>query len=60
MWMFLSRRARRWALLSVAVPVARLALHQAAGIARRRAPGARSTRLLGQANSALSGVGRRR
>jgi uncharacterized membrane protein YhdT len=59
MWVFLSGRLRRWVLLAVALPFARLLVHRLAGAAERHDPSTRTTRALHQADSAVSAVSRR-
>lgn len=59
MWVFLSRRLRRLVLLAIALPLARLLVHQLALAAERRNPSARTTRALHQADSAVTAVSRR-
>ena len=60
MWVFLSARLRRWVLLALALPLARLLVHRLALAAGRRDPSARTARALHQADSAVSAVSRRR
>jgi len=59
MWVFLSTRLRRWVLLAIALPLARLLVHRAALAAERRDPAARTARALHQADSAVTAVSRR-
>ena len=59
MWVFLSGRLRRWVLLAVALPLARLLVHRVAGAAERHDPSTRTARALHQADSAVSAVSRR-
>jgi hypothetical protein len=59
MWVFFSRRLRRWALLAIAVPLARLLVHRLALAADRRDPSARTARTLHKADSAVTAVSRR-
>jgi hypothetical protein len=42
MWVFFSRRLRRWALLAIALPLARLLAHRLALAAEHRNPSART------------------
>ncbi len=56
MWVFLSRRLRRWLLLAVALPVVRKLVHKAAVNAQRRSPASAPARLLGRADSTLNAV----
>jgi len=57
MWVFLSVRLRRWLLMAIALPLARLLVHRLAVTADRR--DARSARLLRRADSAVTAVSRR-
>lgn len=59
MWVFLSTRLRRWMLLAIALPLARLLVHRLALAAERRDPSARTARALHQADSAVTAVSRR-
>jgi len=59
MWVFFSRRLRRWALLAIALPLARLLAHRLALAAEHRNPSARTARTLHQADSAVTAVSRR-
>jgi hypothetical protein len=59
MWVFLSARLRRWVLLALAVPLARLLVHHLALAADRRDPSGRPARALHQADSAVTAVSRR-
>jgi hypothetical protein len=59
MWVFFSGRLRRWVLLAVALPLARLFVHRLAGAAERHDPSTRTARALHQADSAVSAVSRR-
>jgi hypothetical protein len=59
MWIFLSARLRRWVLLAIAVPLARLLVHRLALAAERHDPSARTARALHQADSAVTAVSRR-
>jgi hypothetical protein len=56
MWLFLSRRLRRWLLLLIALPFARLLVRRLAVAAERRNPSARTARLLHHADSAVTSV----
>ncbi len=58
MWALFSRRLRRWLLIAVALPVARLLVHELAVVARRRNPDATVTQLLATADSAMSKASR--
>jgi hypothetical protein len=57
MWVFLSVRLRRWLLMAIALPLARLLVHRLAVAADRH--DARSARLLHRADSAVTAVSRR-
>ena len=57
MWIFISARLRRWLLMAIALPLARLLVHRLAVAAGRH--DARSARLLHRADSAVTAVSRR-
>ena len=59
MWVFLFARMRRWMLLAIALPLARLVVHRLAQAAERRDPSARTARALHHADSAVTAVSRR-
>jgi hypothetical protein len=59
MWFFLSAWLRRWVLLAVALPLARLLLHRLALAAEHHDPSTRTARALHQADSAVTAVTRR-
>jgi hypothetical protein len=59
MWVFLSARLRRWLLLAIALPLARLLVHRLALAAERRDPSTRATKALHHADSALTAASRR-
>jgi hypothetical protein len=59
MWVFLFARMRRWILLAMALPLARLIVHRLALAADRRDPSARTARALHHADSAVTAVSRR-
>lgn len=59
MWVFLSSRLRNWLLLAVVLPVAGSTVHKLAESRRQRSPDARTTRLLGLADSGLVKVNSR-
>jgi hypothetical protein len=59
MWAFLSRRLRTWVLLAIALPTARMLVHQMARVADRRDPRSRTARALHQADSAVTAVSER-
>jgi hypothetical protein len=56
MWIFLSARLRKWLLLVVALPVARLLVHRLAVAAEHRDPSARTAKVLRGADSAMAAV----
>jgi len=56
MWMFLSRRLRTWALLTVALPLVRMVVHKAAIREQTRSPDATPARLLARTDTALTKV----
>ena len=56
MWVFLSRRLRRWLLLVVALPVIHKLVHKGAGNAQYRNPASPQARVLGKADSMLTGM----
>lgn len=56
MWVFLSSRLRRWLLLAIALPLARVLVHRLAVAAERRDPSARTARVLHQADSGVTAV----
>lgn len=59
MWVFLVAWMRRWILLTIALPLARLVVHRLALAAGRRDPSARTARALHHADSAVTAVSRR-
>lgn len=60
MWVFLFGRVRRWVLLAIALPLARLVVRRLARAAERHDPSTRTARALHQADSAVSAISRRR
>jgi hypothetical protein len=56
MWVFLTARLRRWVLLAVALPLARLLVHRLALAAKHHNPSTRTARTLRQADSAVRGI----
>jgi hypothetical protein len=54
MWALLSRRLRRWLLIALALPLARLLVHELAVMARRRDPNAIVTQVLAAADWSMS------
>jgi hypothetical protein len=59
MWVFLSARLRRWVLLAIALPLARLLIHRLALMAEHRDPSTRTARTLRHADSTVHAVTRR-
>ena len=59
MWVFLFGRMRRWMLLAIALPLARIVVHRLALAANRHDPSARTARALRHADSAVAAVSRR-
>jgi len=59
MWIFLTRRLRRWVLLAIAVPVARLVVHRLARAAEHHDPSTRTARTLRHVDSAVNAAFRR-
>lgn len=59
MWVFFSARLRRWLLLAITLPLARLLVHRLALAAERRDPSARTARALHHADSAVTAVSQR-
>ena len=59
MWVFLFARMRRWMLLAIALPLARLVIHRLALAADHRDPSARTARVLHRADSTVAAVSRR-
>jgi hypothetical protein len=59
MWVFLTRRLRMWVLLTIAVPLARVLVHRLAVAANKRSPDASTTRLLQNADSAMTSASQR-
>ena len=58
MWLFFSKKIRTWLLLTVGLPLTRLAVHRLAVAADRHDESARSARALHKADSALTAVSR--
>jgi len=56
MWLFISKRIRTWVLLTVAVPLTRMAVHRLAEAADRHNESARTARALHKADSAMTVV----
>lgn len=59
MWLFLMRRLRMWVLLAIVVPLTRVLVHRLAVAANKRSPDASTTRLLQNADSAVTSVSQR-
>jgi hypothetical protein len=59
MWIFLTRRLRRWMLLVIALPTARLVVHRLALAAEQRDRSTRTARTLHHVDSAVTAVSRR-
>ncbi len=56
MWLFLSKKIRIWLLLSVGLPLTRMAVHRMAVAADRHNESARTARALRKADSAMTAV----
>ena len=59
MWLLISKKARTWLLLTVGLPLTRVAVHRLAVAADRHDQSARTTRALHKADSAVTAVSRR-
>jgi hypothetical protein len=59
MWVFPSGRLRTWPVLAVALPLARLLVHQLADAAERRDPSTTTARMLHRADSTVAATSRR-
>jgi hypothetical protein len=59
MWLFLTKKFRTWVLLTVGLPLTRLAVHRLAEAADRHDESARTARALHKADSAITAVSRR-
>ncbi len=59
MWLFISKKIRTWLLLTVGLPLTRLAVHRLAVAADRHDQSARTARALRKADSAMTAVSRR-
>jgi hypothetical protein len=59
MWLFITKKFRTWLLLTVGLPLTRLAVHRLAVAADRHDESARTTRALRKADSAMTAVSRR-
>jgi hypothetical protein len=60
MWFFISKKIQTWLLLTVGLPLTRLAVHQLAMAADRHDESARTARALRKADSAMTAVSRRK
>jgi hypothetical protein len=59
MWIFLTRRLRRWVLLAIALPAARLLVRRLALAADHHDPSTRTARTLHKVDSGVTAVSRR-
>jgi hypothetical protein len=59
MWLFISKKIRTWLLLTVGLPLTRLAVHRLAVAADRHGQSARTARALHKADSVMTAVSRR-
>jgi hypothetical protein len=59
-WIFLTRRLRRWLVLAIALPLARATMHRLARAAEHRNPAGRTAKALRHADSAVTALSRRR
>jgi hypothetical protein len=59
MWIFFTRRLRRWVLLAIAFPAIRLVVRRLALAADHRDPASRTARTLHQVDSGVTAVSRR-
>jgi hypothetical protein len=58
MWLLITKRFRTWLLLTIGLPLTRLAVHRLAVAADRHDESARTTRALRKADSAMTAVSR--
>lgn len=58
MWLFISKKIRTWLLLTIGLPLTRLAVHRLAVAADRHNESARTARALHKADSALATLSR--
>jgi hypothetical protein len=58
MWLLISKKIRTWLLLTVGLPLTRLAVHRLAVAADRHDESARTARVLHKADSAMTAVSR--
>lgn len=56
MWLFFSKKIRIWLVLSVGLPLTRMAVHRMAEAADRHNESARTARALRKADSAITAV----
>jgi hypothetical protein len=56
MWLFFSKKIRTWLLLTVGLPLTRMAVHRLAVAADRHNESARTARALHKADSAITAV----
>jgi hypothetical protein len=59
MWLFFSKKIRTWLLLSVGLPLTRVAVHRLAVAADHHDESARTARALHKADTAITAVSRR-
>ena len=59
MWLLISKKMRTWLILTVGLPLTRLAVHRLAVAAGRRDESARTARALRKADSAMAAVSQR-
>jgi hypothetical protein len=59
MWLLLSKKIRTWLVLTVGLPLTRLAVHRLAVAADRHDQSARTARALRKADSVMTAVSRR-
>jgi hypothetical protein len=58
MWLLITKKFRTWLLVTVGLPLTRLAVHRLAVAADRHDESARTTRALRKADSAMTAVSR--
>jgi hypothetical protein len=58
MWLLISKKIRTWLLLTVGLPLTRLAVHRLAVAADRHDDAARTSRALHKADSAMTAISR--
>ena len=59
MWVFLTRRLRRWVLVAIVLRLARFLVHRLAIAANRRDPHATTSQMLQSADSTITTVSQR-